>query len=67
MDDIKFTGIVYKVQTLVDGGARVAFDLPNSEILAATQLMAVAGVTGITVEVEVRVKRTEESDHLQDW
>jgi hypothetical protein len=38
---IEFDAIVYKVQTLVDQGLRVSFDLPETAIIAAAQLMAV--------------------------
>ena len=65
MEPIRFEGVVYKVQTLVGGGARVAFDLPASEIMAAAQMMAVADVTGITVEVEVRIIKGD--DKTSDW
>jgi hypothetical protein len=36
---IAFDAIVYKVQTLVDGGIRVTLDLPEHAIEAATELM----------------------------
>lgn len=36
---IAFDAIVYKVQTLVDGGIRVTLDLPEHALEAATALM----------------------------
>ena len=38
-DKIVFSAIVYKVQTLVDGGVRITLDLPEGEIPQATMLM----------------------------
>jgi hypothetical protein len=40
VEDITFDAIPYKVQTLVDQGLRVTFDLPETAIIAAAQLMA---------------------------
>ena len=36
---IEFIAVVYKVQTLVDGGLRVTLDLPETAIVAAAKLM----------------------------
>lgn len=36
---ISFDAVVYKVQTLVDGGIRVTLDLPEYALEAATELM----------------------------
>lgn len=36
---IEFTAVVYKVQTLVDGGLRVTLDLPEQAIPQAAALM----------------------------
>lgn len=36
---IEFTAVVYKVQTLVDGGLRVTLDLPETAIAQAALLM----------------------------
>lgn len=38
-EPITFAAEVYKVQTLADGGIRVTFDLPETAILQAAQLM----------------------------
>ena len=38
-DPIVFDATVYKVQTLVDGGLRVTFDLPESAIDQVAALM----------------------------
>lgn len=39
IDAVVFSATVYKVQTLVDGGLRVTFDLPESAIPQASRLM----------------------------
>lgn len=39
MDKIEFSGSVFKVQTLVDGGLRVTLDLPETEIASVARLM----------------------------
>ena len=36
---IEFQAVVYKVQTLVDGGLRLTLDLPESAIPQAAMLM----------------------------
>jgi hypothetical protein len=36
---ITFTAVVQKVQTLADGGLRFTFDAPETEVLAAAELM----------------------------
>ena len=36
---IEFSGEVFKVQTLVDGGLRVTLDLPETAIAEVAQLM----------------------------
>ena len=40
-DSVTFDATVYKVQTLVDNGLRVTFDLSEDEIEAVTWLMEV--------------------------
>jgi hypothetical protein len=40
-EPIRFDATVYKVQTLVDLGLRITFDLPESAIIAAAQLMTI--------------------------
>ena len=37
--EIEFSAVVYKVQTLVDGGIRVTFDLTDTGIAPAAMLM----------------------------
>ena len=37
---IKFSATVEKVQTLVDGGIRITFDIPEDAIAQAAALMA---------------------------
>ena len=39
MSDITFDAVVYKVQTLIDGGIRVTLDLPENAIPQAAMLM----------------------------
>ena len=39
MEPIRFVAVVQKVQTLADGGLRVTFDLPETAIVAAAELM----------------------------
>ena len=36
---IQFQAVVYKVQTLVDGGIRITLDLPESAIMQMAQLV----------------------------
>ena len=50
MTEIKFPAQVVKVQTLVDNGIRITFDLPETEILAAAHLMECKRV-GVAAEV----------------
>jgi len=39
IDAVAFDATVYKVQTLVDGGLRVTFDLPETAIPQVSRLM----------------------------
>lgn len=50
---IEFRATVEKVQTLVDGGIRITFDLPEDAISAAASLMACKR-EGIPLRVEVQ-------------
>lgn len=50
---IVFSATVEKVQTLVDGGLRITFDLPEDAIAQAAQLMACKR-EGIALTVEVK-------------
>jgi len=36
---IRFSASIFKVQTLVDGGIRITFDIPDNEISKAAMLM----------------------------
>jgi len=38
MSDITFSAVVYKVQTLVDGGVRVTLDLSEDSVMQMAQL-----------------------------
>lgn len=54
---IEFTAIVYKVQTLVDGGLRVTLDLPETAIAEVAALMeAKRQETSLKVEVSMNDK-----------
>jgi len=51
---ISFQAIVYKVQTLVDNGLRVTFDLPEQAVAAAAQLMELKRLgAALTVRVKI--------------
>ncbi len=54
MDPIRFVAAVQKVQTLVDGGIRVTFDLPETAIEQAAELM-VCKRDGMPLTVECRI------------
>ncbi len=49
---IRFPAIVASVKTLVDGGIRIVFDIPEDAISAAASLMACKR-EGIPLKVEV--------------
>jgi hypothetical protein len=55
MTTIEFSAVVYKVQTLVDGGLRVTLDLPEQAIAQAALLMECK-----RTETPLVVKVTEE-------
>jgi hypothetical protein len=63
-DVIRFSAIVYKVQTLVDGGLRLTLDLPENAIEQVSQLIqckrggAVLEVTAVPIKPD---DRTDES------
>jgi hypothetical protein len=63
-DVIRFSAIVYKVQTLVDGGLRLTLDLPENAIEQVTQLIqckrggAVLEVAAVPIKTD---GRTDES------
>ena len=50
---IHFSATIEKVQTLVDGGIRVTFDLPEDAIAQAAQLMA-CKAQGIALKLEAK-------------
>jgi hypothetical protein len=52
---IKFDAIVYKVQTLADGGVRLTLDMSENAI-PQMAMLAQTKVDGIALEVEVRAK-----------
>ena len=53
-----FSSVVYKVQTLVDGGLRVTLDLPETAIDAAAWLMECKRQS---IPLKVSVKRDEQN------
>ena len=52
---IKFDAIVYKVQTLVDGGVRLTLDMSENSI-SQMAMLAQTKIDGIVLDVEVRAK-----------
>jgi hypothetical protein len=59
-EPIRFIAVVQKVQTLVDGGLRFTFDAPETEVMAAAELMEckrVGMVLGVIVESQVSDER----------
>jgi len=52
---IRFTAIVYKVSTLIDGGIRLTLDLPETAIAQAAMLME-AKQQGIPLVFEAKVQ-----------
>jgi Zn-dependent alcohol dehydrogenase len=59
-DPIRFTAVVQKVQTLADGGLRFTFDAPETEVMAAAELMEakrVGVVVMVTIEPQVSDER----------
>ena len=52
---IKFDAIVYKVQTLSDGGVRLTLDMPETAI-PQMAMLAQTKVDGIVLDVQVRAK-----------
>lgn len=53
MNQIQFPAVVYKIQTLADGGLRVTLDLPEDAIPQGAMLMEIRR-QGIPITVEVR-------------
>jgi hypothetical protein len=49
----QFPAIVWKVQTIAAGGARVAFDLTSDQLVQAAYLMQLADTPGAWVLVTV--------------
>ena len=59
---IEFDAIVQKVQTLVDFGIRVTFDLPDNAIIAAAQLMTIKrenGILHVSAKADIQPKTEE--------
>ena len=64
MDSIEFIGEVAKVQTLVDGGIRVTFDLPETATMQMAQL-AECRRAGLPMRVRVDVMPEAEEEGWQ--
>jgi hypothetical protein len=58
---ISFDATVYKVQTLVDMGLRVTFDLPENAVTQAAQMMELRRL-GLPLRVVVEPVKQIESD-----
>lgn len=52
---IRFDAIVYKVQTMADGGVRLTLDMSESAI-PQMAMLAQTKVDGIVLDVQVRAK-----------
>lgn len=62
---ITFTAVVQKIQTLADGGLRFTFDAPETEVMAAAELMEAKRV-GVVLSVVVQVdEKTEKNRKKQ--
>jgi hypothetical protein len=62
VSEISFDATVYKVQTLADYGLRVTLDLPESAIIAVSQLMVVKrenGILHIVATADIQPKTEE--------
>ena len=62
---ITFPATVYKVQTLVDHGVRVTFDLPETCIMQAAMLMECKRM-GVALDVEAHPIQAKEADESAD-
>jgi hypothetical protein len=65
VSDITFDATVYKVQTLVDQGLRVALDLPETAIVAAAQLMALkreGAILHVTIGIDKQIETVENNE-----
>lgn len=58
MSEITFWAIVYKVQTMVDGGIRLTLDLPESAIMQMAQLAEVQRAKAV-LDITAIAKVTE--------
>jgi hypothetical protein len=61
----QFPAVVWKVQTIASGGARVAFDLASDQLVQAAYLMQLADTPGAWVQVTVEMleERANETDY----
>ncbi len=68
-EPIEFDATVYKVQTLIDQGLRVTFDLPETAIIAAAQLMAAKRegmILHVTIETDKQSGSTGKENGIQE-
>jgi hypothetical protein len=64
---ITFSAEVNKVQTLADGGIRVTFDLPESEIMQMAQLAECKRWGAVlTVECVTLLSRKDQTDEVPE-
>ena len=64
---IEFHATVYKVQTLTDGGVRLALDLPETAIMQMAQL-AECQRFGVVLDIEAKPQkdRVEKEDYTPE-
>ena len=62
VDAIEFPAIVQKVQTLADGGIRATFDMPETCVMQAAELMACKRVE-VALMVSVTADMINKLDH----
>lgn len=60
---ISFVASVQKVQTLADGGLRFTFDAPETEVMAAAELME---AKRIGVSFTVKLEAIDEPERQRD-
>lgn len=58
-EPITFTAVVQKIQTLADGGLRFTFDAPETEVMAAAELMEAKRI-GVVLSVVVEPQDNNE-------
>jgi hypothetical protein len=64
-ETITFDAVVYKVQTLVDGGLRLTLDLPETAIAEAARLMECKRI-GIALKISCALINRQEQYAIQE-